>query len=227
MKRFLERLIPVRARIPLVTEVVINLLAFYLTRVFTSSAVHHDFTLGIDAKIPFLPVFILFYFAAYLQWGLSFLVAARDEEDRANGFFFTMTVSKVIAAVFFILLPTAMMRPEVTGGDFFSALVRFIYSVDSPDNLFPSIHCLESWICFRYSLKRSDKLGFLQVLHLVLTLGVFASTVLVKQHVAVDIAAGVAVAEASILITSATKGYRLFSRINNITVSKVLSYEKK
>lgn len=227
MKRFLDKLIPVRARIPLATEVVINLLAFYLTRVFTSSAVHHDLSLGIDAEIPFLPVFILFYFAAYLQWGLSFLAAARDAEDRANSFFFAMTVSKVIAAAFFILLPTTMTRPEVTGGGLFSALVRFIYSVDSPDNLFPSIHCLESWICFRYSLKRSGRFGFWQVLHLVFTLGVFASTVLVKQHVAVDIIAGVAVAEASILLTSAMKGYRVFSRINDITVSKVLSYEKK
>ena len=103
-----------------------------------------------------------------------------------------------------MFLPTTLARPEVIGTDLCSRLVRLIYTFDPPVNLFPSIHCLESWCCIRASflLKKSNRTY--QTATLIMSLGVFASTLFIKQHVIADVFGGIVVFEA---------GFRLAGRI--------------
>ena len=123
-------------------------------------------------------------------------------------------LAKLMCMVIFLVFPTTMQRANVTGNDFCSQLVQLIYATDRPDNLFPSIHCLESWLCFRGAL-RVKKVGRLYApLSFVFALLVFASVVLVKQHVAIDIIGGVAVAELGLLLSNKTGVYRIFYRLN-------------
>jgi membrane-associated phospholipid phosphatase len=70
-----------------------------------------------------------------------------------------------------------------------------LYSIDAADNLFPSIHCLESWVCFRGIMLVKDKSKIYTPIVLIFTLLVFASTVCLKQHVVADIVGGVLVSE--------------------------------
>ena len=80
------------------------------------------------------------------------------------------------------------------------ALSSLIYQMDAPVNLFPSIHCLESWCCIHaaFCMKKTPR-WYLPVT-IVMSLCVFASTLLVKQHVFIDIIGGILVFEAGYFI---------------------------
>lgn len=150
----------------------------------------------LDTALPFLAPFVLFYVLAFVQWGLNYLLIARDSKELCYRFAFGNIIAKIICLFFFLLLPTTLARPEVTGTDLCSRLVRLIYTSDPPVNLFPSIHCLESWCCIRASflLKKSNRAY--QTATLIMSLGVFASTLFIKQHVIADVFGGIVVFEA-------------------------------
>lgn len=158
----------------------------------------------LDTALPFLAPFVLFYVLAFVQWGLNYLLIARDSKELCYRFAFGNIIAKLICLFFFVFLPTTLVRPEVTGTDLCSRLVRLIYTFDPPVNLFPSIHCLESWCCIRASflLKKSNRAY--QTATLIMSLGVFASTLFIKQHVIADVFGGIVVFEA---------GFRLAGRI--------------
>ncbi len=158
----------------------------------------------LDTALPFLAPFVLFYVLAFVQWGLNYLLIARDSKELCYRFAFGNIIAKLICLFFFVFLPTTLARPEVTGTDLCSRLVRLIYTFDPPVNLFPSIHCLESWCCIRASflLKKSNRAY--QTATLIMSLGVFASTLFIKQHVIADVFGGIVVFEA---------GFRLAGRI--------------
>lgn len=207
-----ERLIPSYAGLPLALVLIINFSAFYGTRLINAGFHHCDLSLPIDRAIPLVPFFIVFYIAAFVQWVITYIFIARDTREVCFRYIGGDIIAKLICAVIFLILPTAMTRPEITGGDVFSKLTQLIYSLDTPDNLFPSVHCLESWICLRASLamKKTGK-GFAAV-NIVTTLLVFASVVFVKQHLFVDIISGVAVAEAGLLINKLLCKTKLFGK---------------
>ncbi len=150
----------------------------------------------LDTALPFLAPFVLFYVLAFVQWGLNYLLIARDSNELCYRFAFGNIIAKIICLFFFLLLPTTLARPEVTGTDLCSRLVRLIYTSDPPVNLFPSIHCLESWCCIRASflLKKSNRAY--QTATIIMSLGVFASTLFIKQHVIADVFGGIIVFEA-------------------------------
>lgn len=158
----------------------------------------------LDTALPFLAPFVLFYVLAFVQWGLNYLLIARDSKELCYRFAFGNIIAKLICLFFFVFLPTTLARPEVTGTDLCSRLVRLIYTFDPPVNLFPSIHCLESWCCIRASflLKKSNRTY--QTATLIMSLGVFVSTLFIKQHVIADVFGGIVVFEA---------GFRLAGRI--------------
>ena len=158
----------------------------------------------LDTALPFLAPFVLFYVLAFVQWGLNYLLIARDSKELCYRFAFGNIIAKLICLFFFVFLPTTLARPEVTGTDLCSRLVRLIYTFDPPVNLFPSIHCLESWCCIRASFLFKKSNRAYQTATLIMSLGVFASTLFIKQHVIADVFGGIVVFEA---------GFRLAGRI--------------
>jgi membrane-associated phospholipid phosphatase len=84
-------------------------------------------------------------------------------------------------------------------------LMRFLYWVDSPDNLFPSIHCLTSWMCYiGIRGRRNIPLGY-RIFSCLMAIAVFISTLTTKQHVLVDVVGGVLLAEGCYMITGRTR----------------------
>ena len=59
-------------------------------------------------------------------------------------------LTKVICLLFFVLLPTHNVRPPLETGGFTGWAMRTIWLLDTPTNLFPSIHCFVSWLGTRY-----------------------------------------------------------------------------
>lgn len=215
-KKKVSGILPSYSYIPLAACVVINIIAFYATRLITGGFTHYDLSLPIDGKIPFVPPFIVIYVLAFVQWLLGFILIARDSRSLCYGVISGEIIAKLISTVIFIALPTAMVRPTVAPRDIFSRLTGFIYTLDTPDNLFPSLHCLESWICFRASMKMKKTGKLYMYSSLVFTLLVFASTVLIKQHLVADIVGGVAVAELGLFISEKSGAASVFEKAENL-----------
>lgn len=215
MRKKLANVIPEYSIIPLLAVLIVNVLAYFVTRLFTGGLTHFDMTTAVDRAIPFVPVFSVIYVLAYLQWIVGFILIAREERSFSFRVLSGEIISKLICAVLFLVIPTTMVRADITGNGFFSEIVRLLYRIDTPDNLFPSLHCLESWICFRAAMKMKKTGPAYTYCSLAFTLLVFASTVLIKQHVVVDIIAGVLVCELGQFIAEKAHTERIFARIDS------------
>ena len=172
-----------------------NTLVYYGTRWLATSWDHVDMTLEIDRLIPFLPWTISIYWGCYLFWGINYGLSALQDKAERNRFFCADMLSRCVCLAFFLLLPTTLDRPEVTGTGIWNDLMRALYTIDAPDNLFPSIHCLVSWLCWIGVRNRKDIPAVYRHFSLIAALAVCVSTVTTKQHVIIDIFGGVLLAE--------------------------------
>lgn len=197
----LDRLIPSYSRVWLFLVIAANFGVYVGTRFFTAGKTHYSMALPIDRIIPFIPAFIVIYLLAFVQWIFGYLLIAQESRSFCRLYSRADVIAKLLAGLFFLFLPTTLARPPVTGKSFFDWLTAMIYRIDAPDNLFPSIHCLESWVCLRSSwfLKKAPR--WYKPLSLIMTLLVFASTVFLKQHVFVDILGGILVFEAGLFLS--------------------------
>lgn len=219
MKRILDlydRLIPRYARKPLVLVILFNFLCYYIPKVLES---HRSdlrmISTRLDDALPRIPAFILIYVLAYVQWVVAYIVITRDSREHCCRFVSGELSSKIIAMIILLAYPTTFVRPPVEVTNFTTWVMSLIYKSDTPTNLFPSMHCVASWFCFRGSLglKKMPKWyawaqGFFSLL-------VFASVLLVKQHVWPDILGGIAVAEAGILVARLFHGERLIEKLSS------------
>ena len=207
MPKYLKRslvspLLPRQSILPIALMLLANLAAFYGTRLLNQSIPAHSMATALDAYIPFVPAMIVVYILAYAQWALGYLVLAHEPARSCWYFATAMVIAKFICAACFVLYPTVMSgRPMPAGTDFISRLTAGVFRLDpTADNLFPSIHCLDSWFFMRVFLASPQASKGTRIANCVFTAAVFASVVLVKQHVAVDIPAGVAAAELGLLL---------------------------
>lgn len=147
------KILPKYAFLPLIICLGLNAFTYFGTRLFTTGLYHYDLSLPIDYMIPFTPFMMSVYVLAYVVWIVGFIVIGRESREVCYEVLTAEQIAKLCCLVAFIAIPTTIIRPEVTGTGFFQWLSRLIYSMDSPDNLLPSVHCLENWICFRGAMK--------------------------------------------------------------------------
>lgn len=174
-----------------------NELVFYGGRLLARGLPHHDMTTALDRAVPLLPWTVSIYFGCFAFWALCYVLCARRSRGEALRFFAADFIIKAVCLVFFVALPTVMERPEHAGDGFWDAVLRFLYSIDEPNNLFPSIHCAVSWLCWDGMRGRRELPSAFRGFSLFMALAVCASTLTVKQHVIADVASGIALAELS------------------------------
>lgn len=213
----IKKIIPSYAIIPLICVLSVNFIAYGLSKLIVSDATHYSLLLPIDKKFPFVPEFVIIYIAAFAQWIIGFLLIAQEGKEFCHRFFSAEITAKLICFIFFLFFPTMISRPEITDTDLYSRLCAMIYSVDTPVNCFPSVHCLESWVCLRSAFKltktarRGKGYKYAYIIYSAfMTLAVFASVVLIKQHFFLDIIGGIAVFEIGMFICRKTGSYRIF-----------------
>ena len=213
-KRLATTLLPIYAWIPLGSALLLNCLVYFGTRLVTTDRYHYMMQTPVDDRLPFLSWFIIFYFLAYVQWIIGFILACRESEKVCFHLLSAEIIAKLICLFCFLAFPTTIVRPAFSGHSVFDGLIRMLYKIDRPDNLFPSLHCLESWFCLRSCkyLKKTPPWYF--PVSLAVTVLVFLSTVLIKQHVVLDIPGGVLVMETGLALALIFKTGRLFERIN-------------
>ena len=214
LREILDRLVPAYARGPLLAVLLFNFIAYYIPKALENGRELHLLSTAFDNALPRVPCFIYIYVLAYLQWVFSYVVIARDSRERCFRFVSGELIAKAITMAILLIWPTTMVRPpvEITGPT--TWLLDFIYRADTPTNLFPSLHCLASWLCFRWSLGLNRMPRWYGWAQGAFSLLVFASVVLVKQHVWPDILGGVAAAELGILLSRILRADRLAAKLD-------------
>ncbi len=209
-KKCISTILPVYSVLPLLILIFFNGLVYFGSRWFTTGLHHYSFSTWLDPLVPYLPVFIWIYIGAYLQWAVGYITIGRGERNFAHDIFAGELIAKGITLLCFLIIPTLIVRNPVPGNGISSELVRWMYRVDAADNLFPSVHCLESWICFRGVCLRGDTSRTFRTLMLISTILICASTVMVRQHVLVDIPGGILVAEIGLALSRRFSAGRIF-----------------
>ncbi len=150
----------------------------------------------IDNWIPFNKWFILPYFFWYLQvyCTIIWLVFSRRTGRMLHRLILALCISTLIGMVFFLAMPTRMIRPEVVGTDLLSAMVSYIYRIDLPYNCFPSMHVFWATVTARFLALAGPRKVWFRLLNYGSTILIILSTVFVKQHYTPDILGGVTLA---------------------------------
>ncbi len=204
IKEKLFWLVPKYAMIPLICTLLANLLAYYgsLQIVDFFNIPRHDIYFPIDGIIPFIPQWIIVYFGCYISWIVFYIIICRESKEVCYNFIVAEVIAKLLCLIVFVVYPTQMIhRPPELGMGFFEQAARFLYDIDKPYNLFPSIHCFASWICFRGVTWCKKMPKWVKVFAFILAIMVFLSTLFTKQHYAIDVIGGIAVSEIGIFIS--------------------------
>ena len=198
MKHFLKKItgiVPAYGFFPLVFSFVFNCLVYSGSRAVAGSWYHHNIESNLDLRLPFLPQFLIIYFGCYIFWAANYILAARQDREEVYRFFTADFIARCVCLVIFLAYPTTNTRPVIEGSGFWDLLAGWLYSIDAADNLFPSIHCLVSWFCF-LAVKGQKKIPiWYKAVSFILAVLVFLSTLFTKQHVIVDVAGGIFLAQ--------------------------------
>ena len=198
IRTFREKYLPTWAILPLVSIVVLNCLIYWGSGILTTSRYHFDFTSSLDRAVPLIPQFVWIYILAFPFWAVGYLLAARRGKDMFYRFVATDLTIHFICFICFILIPTTNIRPEIPGNTLSEKILALVYSLDggnSPSNLFPSIHCYVSWMCWK-GVEGSEKVPkWYQRFSLVFAILIIISTQVLKQHYIVDAAAALLLVE--------------------------------
>lgn len=182
-------------------------------RWITQSWFHYDLTNPMDELIPFLPWTVSIYFGCYIFWGINYYLSSLQKREARDRFFCADLLAKTVCFLLFILIPTTNVRPEIAGESMWDRLMAFLYWIDDADNLFPSIHCLVSWLCWISVRDRRDISPVYRWFSLAAAAAVCISTLTTRQHVLVDVAGGVLLAELCYFVAGFPKISALYSRL--------------
>lgn len=222
--KYIGKLIPKYAFFSVIFCFVLNQLVYTGAQIIMADAVHYDLSLEFDKRVPFRPEWVLVYIICFAFWIVNYILITREGKEEWFKFAVGDYLSRLICGIFFFLTPTTNVRPEVVGDGIIETLMRFIYSMDAPTNLFPSIHCLVSWMCF-IGIRRSKKVPFwYKVFSCVFAILVFISTQYTKQHYILDVFAGVLIAEWCYSLGHRKEWYKkvwnIFDKINGKVFGK-------
>ena len=222
MKKFLKSISDFRGAIlVLLIALLWNEVIYLVPRAVAQSWYHYDMTTAIDNLVPFLPWTVSIYFGCFAVWCVNFCLCAVQEAPERDRFFCADLLAKAVCFLVFLVIPTTNIRPEVTGETFWDMLMRMLYSIDSADNLFPSVHCLVSWLCWVGIRKRKDIPALYRHFSLVAAVAVCIATLTTRQHVIADVIGGILLAEGSYLITGIEKVRKCYSAVITFLKNKL------
>ena len=130
----------------------------------------------------------------------------KSDEEFFKRYFVSTFISITIAGLIYIFFPTSIVRASINGSGITNFIVKFIYLIDTPVmKCFPSMHCIISFLfifsvigCRNLSNKYKWVISILSCL-------IVISTLLVKQHVVVDVISGFIISSFVYFIVCKTK----------------------
>jgi hypothetical protein len=148
----------------------------------------HDVTTAVDRWVPYVPEMVWPYEMCYLMPFLA-LVVVRDFH-RFNRAFLAILLASAGAYAIYLLFPVAFPRPSV-GTSLSERVLAMEHAIDVAANNLPSLHVALSVIMGRAMHGQSGR-KLVDVAIWLAVAAITASTVLIKQHMLIDSAAGLA-----------------------------------
>lgn len=168
----------------------------YLVPEYLVTTVYSPTELALDGWIPFLPGFVYFYILWFpLLVGTGLWLLHKDGFGFRRYMIF-LTISYALCAAIYLSFPNGQdLRPDALEVDRLSKwILSQIYQIDTNTNVLPSLHVIGSIgaamaICTTPTIKSR---GF-RLVTVILSVLISISTVFVKQHAVMDVAAGLVV----------------------------------
>ena len=179
--------------------IVFQSILYALSKVFCITP--HIIGNKIDDLIPFTLIFIIPYVFWYLM--LFIIPYKMYKEDKTNLYKYIITnvLTVIVANIIFICYPTLVIRPEITGNNILVLITKFIYWIDTPAlNCFPSIHCAFRMLFILHICTSKNHTKTFKIFTFITSILVMASTLLIKQHVIIDLICGDLIATIIFLI---------------------------
>ncbi len=213
--RFTLGRIPAYVLVVLLVMAAAQLLCYYLTRLALPRLTLHILTGPLDARIPFSPPWVTVYFLSFPFWICTALWFLSESRAYAYRLCSAYVLAMLLCAMIYLIWPGTMVRPEIAGGGFFDKWMRFLYRVDAPTNLCPSLHVLITWFCWRGTLGCRGIPRWYKLVSFVFFLAVCCAVLLVKQHALIDVPCGLLVGELSMQCARLCRLERIPFRIEN------------
>ena len=164
-------------------------LMYLLTENLIPAEKCHPVHMFLDDLIPFNEYFAVFYVAWYALVFFSLLFSLLYDVVKFKHMQKFIIVTQVVAMLCYILWPSRQdLRPEqFPRENIFTWLMGFIYSVDTPTGVCPSLHVAYSLGILSAQLKDREMGRVWKVLLTLLVVMISVSVCFVKQHSALDV----------------------------------------
>lgn len=186
MKAFLQKYNGIKEIIILF---MIYMIGFFLLERWTSSRMIMTSS-TLDQYIPFNEYFVIPYLLWFVYIGLGFLYFIFIDNDGLRRTTFYLFTGMFICLIIYFLFPNGQdLRVSLNNENLFQCLVSFLYTIDSPTNVCPSIHVYNS-LMMMISLRKSQLMRNHQWIMCgiaVLAALICISTVMIKQHAIIDV----------------------------------------
>ncbi|MDO4940125.1 MAG: phosphatase PAP2 family protein [Erysipelotrichaceae bacterium] len=202
--------------IPAILTISIGLVAYFLPVFLYKDITFIDVSLPIDDKIPVISQFVIAYFAAFIQCIFSLYILSKQNDELGYKYLTALLICYIFCGICFFLFPTCTNRPEIVPKNIFDKLLLFIYTVDKPINVCPSIHCIWATLCgiMLHEAKGINK--SIPRLNDIISLLIYLSTLFTKQHLFIDVVCGILTAIIALLIANKYSFKIFFDKANKI-----------
>ena len=148
--------------------------------------------IGLDDLIPVVPPFVTvyhFYMPVLLAIGFMLFYMGKDKDFYS--YVTALFLGHIFGYITFYFFQTIITRPDIAtlGDDVFSNMLKWTYSVDNNYSGFPSLHVTDMVIAMLMILHMDIKRMKWPMLIFCFLIAI--STVLIKQHVFLDIPGGI------------------------------------
>ncbi len=155
----------------------------------------HDMCRAIDAKIPFMEGFVVFYVYWYLYLVAALLWYFLYDIPRFKQLQTFIIITQAVGMLTYILYPTMQSgRPDLSTlgrSNVFTWVLNIIYNFDTPTGVNPSLHVAYSFGIASVFLKDEHANKGVKLFMLLSAVIISISTTFVKQHAALDVLGGV------------------------------------
>lgn len=170
---------------------------FYMTAfmlVEKSDAKIHILHSTLDDMIPFCKYFIIPYVMWYffLIGTVAYFAVACESKREYYQYLATLGIGMTLFLLISWIYPNGQdMRPELVGNDVFTRVIRYLYQIDTPTNIFPSMHVFNATASAvaLYHNKKCRSSRVFTAFQLILSAAIVLSTMFLKQHCTADVAA--------------------------------------
>lgn len=159
---------------------------------------------AIDDMIPFCEAFIIPYFAWFPFLIIALLFFMRKSKNEFLNLCFLMFSGMTICLIIYTILPNGLqLRPHILHDNLLANIAKFLYAIDTPTNVCPSIH-VTSTIAVMIIVLKSEvcKHPFISKCSVViLSIAICVSTMVLKQHSVIDVICGLLLSAVLYFIT--------------------------